>query len=409
MDLPTATNCSTVDHIEIISTMTNSPNTIIAIICGATIPDSILTYTSTFLVRLVTKSENSLYRGYRIKYETTNTVCGESIEASTGIIRSPGYPNGRDSVQSCEWKITVPKGRRVKIDILDFDVSAATIQVPSYGTSMNQKLVFYNDYFENRIASLYSTNETNAPIYSTDNRMTIQSFIRSKMGHRGFKLRFSSDEPTICEGNMDEPFGIIQTPENVTTFYCEFGRTSYQPLIPSQPDRGTLSVKFAQQRVISNRTDCQNHIYTGVTFVYKDRERKPIISKCPPKYENIASPFPMTKIIMRTSIFKFVFDYKIHACGGIFLLNATTRFTLPNLDSAYGELDCAWQFTTNSDQALRVMVTSPALNCETDYINIYNGRSPIHPRINRICGEAVQKYLIYYSFFTYIIHNFYLN
>lgn len=392
MDLPSARNCSTVDHIEIISAMRNTPEIVIATVCGSTIPDPIWTYTSKFLVRFVTKSENGLYRGYRIGYQITNDVCGGSIEASTGIIQSPGYPTARDSMRACEWTVTVPKGRRVKVDIIDFDASTAITQIPLISGNANQKLIFYNDYFETRITSVTSANETNTPIYSTDNKMTIQSLIRSNIGHRGFKLRFTSDEPTICEGNMDESYGIIQSPENVTGFYCEFERNSHQPLIPSQPDRGTLSIKFAQQRVITNRTSCPNEVYTGVSIIYTGRERRPIQSKCPPKYENIASPFPSTKIIIKYStLFKHVFDYKIHECGGIFLLNATTRLTLPNFDSAYGELDCAWQLTTNSDQALRVMVTSSALNCETDYINIYNGRSPIHPRVNRICGDSVNN------------------
>lgn len=398
MDLPSASNCSTVDHIDIIPAMTNEPEVVIARICGSTIPDPILIYSSTFLVRFVTKSENGLYRGYRIGYQITNDICGGSIEASTGIIQSPGYPMGRDSMRPCQWTITVPKGRRVKVEILDFDVSTSTPiligQFPRIAINTNQPLVFYNDYFESRISSVTSANETNAPIYSSDNKMTIYSLIHSNIGHRGFKLRFTSDEPTICEGNMDESNGIIQTPENVTAFYCEFGRNSHQPLIRSQPDRGTLSIKFAQQRVTTNRTDCMNAIYTGVLFIYTGQERKAILSKCPPKYENIASPFPSTKIIMKNSPFKHVFDYKIHACGGIFLLNETTRLTPQTFDSDYGELDCAWQFTTNSDQALRVMVTSSALNCETDYINIYNGPSPMHPRAKRICGDAVNNQTI---------------
>lgn len=371
------------------------PDVVIATICGSTIPDPILTLTSKFLVRFVTKSENGLYRGYRIGYQLTNDICGGKIEASTGIVQSPGYPMGRNSMRACEWTITVPKGRRVKVEIIDFDAStSAAQQIRGYGVPAPQKLNFYNDYFENRIFSVNSANDTNTPIYSTDNRMTIQSLIRTNVGHRGFKLRFTSDEPTICEGNMDESYGIIQTPENVTGFFCEFGRNSHQPLIPSQPDQGTLSIKFAQQRVIANRSECQNAVYTGVSFIYTGRERKHILSKCPPKYENIASPFPSTKIIMKNSPYKYVFDYKIHACGGIFLLNTTTQLTLPNFDSAYGESDCAWQFTTNSDQALQVLVTSSALNCETDYINIYNGPSPIHPRVNRICGDAVNNQTI---------------
>lgn len=92
-------------------------------------------------------------------------------------------------------------------------------------------------------------NDTTEPIYSTDNTMVIHSIMRANVGHRGFKLKFTSDEPTICEGNFDDTEGSFHNPKNVSTYYCEFIRNNHRPFFEdSRPNTswfpsGTLSIK----------------------------------------------------------------------------------------------------------------------------------------------------------------------
>lgn len=397
LDLPTADNCSLVDHIEIYSIARGVEPMLLTTICGDTIPNQIMTLTSIVLIRFKTTATNSLYRGYRISFASTADTCGGTITASTGIIVSPGYPVSREYMRACEWFINVQKGRRIKVEILDYDVLPSVPLPrsgnPNLGVGFNQRLMFYNDYYESRIIVLSSLNDTTQPIYSTDNKMAIQSIIRSNVGHRGFKLRYSSDEPTICEGNFDDTTGMFQTPENTTSFYCEIVRNSHEPFIASRPDRATLSIKMTQRAVLTNRTTCFPNGFIGVSVFY-DQDRRVLHSTCPPKYSNIASPFLNTRIGLKSSQYKFVFDYKIHACGGIFQIDTNSRITQPEFDLDYGELDCAWKFTSKSDLSLQMIITSTALNCETDYINIYNGPSPSHPRAGRICGDAVNNQTI---------------
>lgn len=406
LDLPEASNCTSVDHIEIYSIMTNASPMLITQVCGSNIPNSIMTYSAKFLIRFVSKSGNGLYRGYRIAYESTTDTCGSTIEATNGIIQSPGYPLGRETLRSCEWFITVPKGRRVKIEILDFDIDTTLSMLSSALRTNQNRIIFYNDFFENRITAINTVNDTSQPIYSTDNKMLIQSIVRSNIGHRGFKMRFSSDEPSICEGNLNEEMGMFQTPENVSSFFCAFGRDSGQPFFASQPDFGTLSIKTRQIDIPSNRTSCVAAVYTGISIFYQKYDRKAIYSKCPPTYENIASPFTSTKLTLKNSqYFKYVFDYKIHRCGGVFSTSSFSQIAPLHFDSDYGELDCAWQISSKTDRSLQLVVTSSALNCETDYIKIFNGRSSNHPLINRICGDATTNQTIQirsqYAFIQY--------
>lgn len=352
-----------------------------------------MTYGSYALIRFETTSANSLYSGFRLKFQSTIDICGSRIEASTGVIQSPGYPSSPDASRYCEWMITVPKGRRVKIEVLDFDVKPSSVILANsliFVSNADHRISFYNDfYFTSHITTLIANNQTVQPIYSSDNTMSISALIRrSNAGRRGFKLRFTSDEPTICEGNLNENEGSFQTPLNTTRFYCEYTRNSHEPFFASQPNTGTLSIKIIEESLYSNRTICTPNLPTGVSVFYMQLDKRTFYTKCPPKYDNIASPFPSTKLSLRSTLFhKYRFPYKIHNCGGI-LTEAMTRITIPILAQNYGELDCAWQYTSNTDQNVQMILNAPAMNCDTEFINIYRGRSPMRPRLQRICGDA---------------------
>lgn len=403
LDLPEAQNCTQVDHIIIYSIIRNAggniTNTEVTKVCGNTIPDSILTFSSSALIRFISKSANNLYGGFRFQFQSTVDICSTRIEASTGIIQSPGYPVSQDASRYCEWLITVPKGRRVKVEILDFDVKPSPVVLVNsmvFAPNADHRISFYNDLsFTSQITTVIANNQTVTPtvINSTDNTMAISALIRrSNAGRRGFKMRFTSDEPTICEGNLNENEGTFQTPENVTRFYCEFTRQSHRPLIESQPNNGTLSIKIFEEPLYSNRTTCTPNMPTGISVIFFANEKRTFYSKCPPKYDNIASPYSSTKIALRSTPFnRYRFPYKVHQCGGI-LTETMTKMSIPSsIGPNYGELDCAWQYTTNTERNIQMIINAPAMNCDTEYVNIYRGKASNRPRVNRICGDAVSN------------------
>lgn len=53
------------------------------------------------------------------------TACGGLLEGPTGVFESPGYPSTQGYRRYCSWEIVVPVGRRVKIELLDFDLQTA--------------------------------------------------------------------------------------------------------------------------------------------------------------------------------------------------------------------------------------------------------------------------------------------
>ena len=44
------------------------------------------------------------------------TECGGLIEGTSGVIQSPGYPNGYPHRHICRWDIVGPPGRSVKLE-----------------------------------------------------------------------------------------------------------------------------------------------------------------------------------------------------------------------------------------------------------------------------------------------------
>lgn len=92
--------------------------------------------------------------------------------------------------RDCAWIIIVPKGRRIKFDILDIDFGGVSKRD-------QQGLAFFNGQGQlSHMLQYEDGNKNVTTIRSTDNEATIYFWSHHVSMHRGFKLAFSSDEPT---------------------------------------------------------------------------------------------------------------------------------------------------------------------------------------------------------------------
>lgn len=115
-------------------------------------------------------------------------ACGGKLTAESGLIESPGYPQVRHYRRFCEWSITVPKGRRVTLNFSDIDIGEPGI----YG-----RLYIFDE--QHSFSLMSKPNSTNTLIKSSDNTMLVTYWSFHVTARRGFKARFSSDEPTSNE------------------------------------------------------------------------------------------------------------------------------------------------------------------------------------------------------------------
>lgn len=106
------------------------------------------------------------------------------------MIQSPGYPVMNHFQRDCEWKITVPKGRRITFILKDVNFDES-IQFHE------QVLAFFNG--EDVLSPIYQyefSTKNVTVIKSTDNVATVFFWSHHYSNHRGFVLWFNSNEPT---------------------------------------------------------------------------------------------------------------------------------------------------------------------------------------------------------------------
>lgn len=395
-------NCNEeMDHLVIYSVMPNNtyPNgeTLIeeAKLCANEPPKkAIVAASSEVLIRLKSfpRTQN-LYKGFKLSYNSSRLRCGEIINADSGIITSIGYPNAKLNPGTCKWQITARKGRKIKFEILDLDLAS---------DQKGQKLMLFNDYgFETIITTLMNSSETSTPVYTTDNKAMIVLFVRLASNNRGFKLRFSSDEPKLCTGDLNEAEGFIYQPAatNLTSISCTYTRESLSIIPSSPPNTGTIALYFSNLNLGSSSEFCSDRSF-GISFIQVRTDLLPddplLIDFCgnATKSFTLRSPWRDTKIITKQAFkpITFTIQYKTHNCGGILKGSSVIRNIQPQR-ADYKILDCAWLI--KYDQGVSAEITINSLNlklpCDNEYINIYNGPKPTSPLLMKLCGNDFNR------------------
>lgn len=90
--------------------------------------------------------------------------------------------------RNCEWKIEVPKGRRVTFEILDFDLDESV--------GMDEQGMAFFDGRDFVLVQILRGGNTTRMIESTDNVLVVYFWSSVTSSHRGFMARYTSDKPT---------------------------------------------------------------------------------------------------------------------------------------------------------------------------------------------------------------------
>lgn len=397
LNLPTGTNCSS-DNIKVYSVTPgeNATDLYIGTYCGSQLPAPIVTYGNQARLVLKTFGMQSSYRGFKIKFDSVENQCGGEINAASGDITSPGYPDdGLRFRRFCEWRITVPEGRRVKVEFVDLDLSTAS-------ASYMQRLGFYHGFDYSARIRFVMGGYNNLPISSTGNKMMVNFFSRISSSNRGFKLHFSSDEPSMCVGNLDGDEGTIATPINQTSYMCEYRRsTGVFSVGQSGRKAGTMALYFSDMKAGLYMNACSRH--TRGIFIMRNSvvgsDRSGILRKyCGngTSSDLVRSPFPDIYILVRQGVFlgevQFKLQYKVHQCGGMFgsELKSISR---PSLANSNGPVDCAWYIDYPDNTLISIEFASFNLNqtCENEYLLVYNGPTTNSPLLGKFCkGTGIE-------------------
>lgn len=280
---------------------------------------------------------------FQISYSTIGSRCGETIVSSQGILQTPNYPLGTGAPTQCSWHLQAPKGRRIKVEFLDFDMGSSESTGRVY-----RRLIFSNDFKMSSVITRVTDNPP-AVIYSTDNTMSIDALMLSFNKNRGFKLKYSSDEETIyCRNRFwfndfeSTKSLVFKRDDNNASVYCGY---DLQPKY-----NRTYSMQIVRQEFYPNTVDwysfaCQ---YTAAVQLYAgDTRILPMLLCRNETQPSFRLPYS-TKLVLsghkRNNLKELELQYASYACGGIRTLHYYHDFSIlqPDMKDYTGHLECAW-------------------------------------------------------------------
>ncbi|XP_055074905.1 CUB and sushi domain-containing protein 2 [Misgurnus anguillicaudatus] len=145
--------------------------------------------------------------------------CGGNLTQRIGTILSPGYPEPYLNSLSCVWKITVPEGMGIQI------------QVISFVTEQNWDSLEVFDGGDNTDTMLGSFSGTTVPalLNSTSNQLYLHFFSDISVSAAGFRLEYKTVSLTSCPEPI-VPMNAYKVGDrlhmnNVVSFQCDPGYT----------------------------------------------------------------------------------------------------------------------------------------------------------------------------------------
>ncbi|MEQ2219481.1 CUB and sushi domain-containing protein 3, partial [Xenoophorus captivus] len=143
--------------------------------------------------------------------------CGGVLTSRRGTILSPGYPEPYDNNQNCVWKVSVPEGAGIQI------------QVVSFATEHNWDSLDFYDGADNHAPRLGSYSGTTIPplLNSTSNNLYLSFSSDISVSAAGFHLEYTAIGLESCPEPLTPNYGIRQGERflvgDVVQFSCEHG------------------------------------------------------------------------------------------------------------------------------------------------------------------------------------------
>nr|DBA25188.1 TPA: hypothetical protein GDO54_012746 [Pyxicephalus adspersus] len=386
LDLQDSTDCTS-DYIEIREY--NSSGKSLGKFCGNTVPSVVRTSDSFAYVKFVSDGSVNA-KGFQMQYEASIEECGGERNGIRGTLSSPNYPNLYPHDRNCEWRITVPEGRRVTLTLHD-------LQVQDQPNCIHDYVAVYNGYQNQSplLDKLCGNIDPNKVIKSSGNTMRVLFNTDGSVSSGGFQAEFTSEEDAVCGGTLSEPAGgnftspgynqttnytrnlncewVIQNPNlsNSTTF-IEFKRLQLEPHPNCLNDFIEIRIDDANGELISRV--CGGNI----PFV-------PLALVAPRIWVHFVSNAQVEDI-------GFHAEYSFTGCGGI-QSGVAGVISSPNYPGNYtAGSNCAWHLEAPEGQIITLSFAyfhlEYHIECRWDSLTIVNGALPSSPPIGQYCGST---------------------
>ncbi|XP_017881696.1 cubilin [Ceratina calcarata] len=364
--------------------------------CTQTIPEPIETASNEAVVKFTSDNfEYIPYRGFSMNFSSSREVCGGEYTAMEATLKSSGYPNVATRPRYCDWRIKVPRGFHVVIEILDMDITTQVL-VRYRDSRVGLYPSFYNDFrYKSRI-KLNPDNSTVGLIRSSSNMMMVGFYLTS--GHRGLKFRYHAEAPAPCGGVISYVRGNLTGPRyrpfNESSYYCQWEMQAPENMIDDNNNNYTeltftvkvMGVVNGLPHLSRNRI-CYNNQYISVTGKIinnpQGKSSSPVASKLCGRMEdhNITSTSNELWIEYmgtdETNDFEFFLEPANNGCGGVLRANSR-EIASPKFPARYpNNAECTWEINADSGYHISLRFVDrfnleTSANCEKDYIQIFD-------------------------------------
>ncbi|XP_068206241.1 LOW QUALITY PROTEIN: cubilin-like, partial [Palaemon carinicauda] len=331
------------------------------------------------------------FTGFRFMYNKSFEECGGDLVGPTGEFTSPGYPHGYAHRRICSWNIKVPEGRRVRLDFVDVDMPVTRLRFSNFfysGCSAHAFVLNGPRSGPMMIGGYICGSDAQGRTFNSSmNEITV--LFRSTQGSfgRGFKARWSSDEPSACGGILTSTSGRISSSQENSAGY---NHSIYCVWKISNPNPANSSF-YVQVDDLHLEDHCLDHVLVqGVTA---ESEVITIQKVCNDYSRDIiVVPYPVLQIAFRTdrsvSRTGWNLTYGLSPCGGI-LRGPQDIIHSPNYPRNYPDnTHCAW--IMNYDEGSQIDLEFTNFNLENsihhDYVTLHNGPRISSPVIGRYTG-----------------------
>uniref|UniRef100_A0A3Q3W0B5 Cubilin n=1 Tax=Mola mola TaxID=94237 RepID=A0A3Q3W0B5_MOLML len=385
-NLQSSASCSA-DYVEIREY--NASGRLLGRHCGSTLPASMDTSDSFAYVRFVSDSSGNA-AGFSLSYEASVEACGGDLNAPSGTISSPNYPNLYPHSRVCHWELTVPEGRRVTLTIND-------LRLEGSGTSC----VF--DYVEvrnglaasaPRLQRFCGTVPAGTQVQSSGNTMAIVFNTDASVSNGGFMASYSSEEAAVCGGVLNNPAGgNFTSPGYLVSNYSS--NLNCEWLIQNPQHVNSSIVVLIEDLHLESHQTCESDYLQFrlgdsdgellAKFCGQTTPAIPIVVFTPELWVNFQTDSSQGDL-------GFKAKYLFSECGGL-QTGEGGMLSSPSYPNTYPSPSrCAWLLEAPVGHTITITFSYFNLEghseCGWDSLTIFNGGSPGSPIIGQYCGTT---------------------
>uniref|UniRef100_A0A3B5L191 Cubilin n=1 Tax=Xiphophorus couchianus TaxID=32473 RepID=A0A3B5L191_9TELE len=354
--------------------------------CGNNIPASVDTSDSFAYVKFVSDNSGNA-AGFSLFFEASVEACGGELNAPSGTITSPNYPNLYPHSRVCRWELVVTPNRRVTLIIND-------LRLEGSGTSCSYLLQIFNGLAADapRLHRFCGTVSPGTRVHSSGNTMAIVFRTDASVSSGGFMVTYSSDEP--CGGILNDPAGGnftspgFQVSNYSNNLNCEW-------LIQNPIHINSSIVVLIEDLHLENHQTCE---LDYLQFRLGDWDGELLGRFCgqtPPQIPIVVFTSELW-VHFRTDSSQgdlgFKAKYSFSECGG-WQTGDGGVLSSPNYPNMYPSPSrCAWLLEAPIGHTITLSFSYFNLEshatCSWDSVTIFNGGSPGSPIIGQYCGTT---------------------